>query len=152
MYDDLNYCLDSVDNEYEFSSNEWHSYVKADTVEALGNFDENDWKKLFEEIPQKSIRWKKYFAECLSDLKDENQFKVFLYLLAIDDNELLALLITQLLKNHFNEIGIILEKIDNSSELIERVKNAMPLVSDGYRNNFKLFLQNSGYDSEQISM
>ena len=80
FYDELNYSINSGASDNIYILNRWQEFLCEEASYSLENFSEDDWKKLYQELPKKSIIWLRRLAECLNKFEDENQLKLFSYL------------------------------------------------------------------------
>ena len=66
MYKELNSNIETC--EFEGSDNEWYLVACDFAGECLDLFTEEDWKVLFQELPNKSTLWKKRFNDLLINI------------------------------------------------------------------------------------
>ena len=133
-YDYLNNVIEQAESEDALTIIEWQEYISEGAIYNIDLFTDADWTILFKELPNKSVIWKKRFAECLGNPEDENQFKALIYLTKEEDLELFSIVLTQLLYYDVTTI-------DNYDEICAKIEKKLPLVSYGYQCNFNEFLE-----------
>ena len=141
MYSDIDYIISGINDNSIYSKMEWQDYLLQDSINELNNLSPEEWQKLYSELPNKPIEWKKRFAECLTNFNDKNQLQAFCILLNDNDVELFDILLAQLLHYNFNDVRSIIEKLGFADEYIERVKNNMNLVNENTKGNYNIFLE-----------
>ncbi len=134
MYDCLNYNIEGCEYDDESTLSMWYDSVCEYTIGCLEEFSEEDWKKLFKELPNKSVLWQKRFVDCLNDSQNQNQLNALIMLSNTNDLELFSLVISTLL-------GYDVSNVENIDELYEKVENSIPLVGEGYKKEFNEFLE-----------
>ena len=112
----------------------WYDTALGYTEDCLKAFTEEDWNKLFSELPTKSLIWQDRFLDCLNDPNDQNQLKALLILSTTDDLQLFTYVISALLA--YDVSGV--EDID---KLFEKVEQLMPLVGETAKKEFSQFLE-----------
>ena len=96
MFDSLNYNIDCCAYEDRLTLELWINSYCDSTRECLNAFKQEDWDKLFQELPAKSLIWKKRFIDCLIGTTEPNQLKALISLADTDDEELFVQIIMNL--------------------------------------------------------
>ena len=126
MYDKLNYNIESYEYDDLEANIAWDNLICDLTTEILDEFIDADWDKLYEEIPKKSIIWKKRFNDCiLESFEDENRIKALLLLLNTDDPELFSDALSKLDGYDFSDY-------ENSVRLYEKAESMLPELENEY--------------------
>jgi hypothetical protein len=126
MFNKLNYNIESYEYDDLETTNAWDDLICDATTEILETFTNEDWEQLYEELPNKSIIWKKRFYDCLPDIaENDNQIKSLLFLTNTDDPELFALSLAKLVNYDFSNV-------ENIDELYEKAENLLPDIKDKY--------------------
>ena len=115
MYEMLNYNIRGCEVDSNPSLREWIDIVMEDTCDCLNNFTEEDWKKLLEELPNKSTIWKKRFNDCLYDFESPYKIPALLIMANTDDEKLFIDVIKNLANCDLNNI----ENIDALNAKVE---------------------------------
>lgn len=136
MYDKLDYNIESYEYDDLETNIAWDNLICDLTSEILNKFIDADWDKLYEEIPKKSIIWKKRFNDCIPETsKDENRIKALLLLLNTDDPELFSDALSKLDGYDFSDY-------ENSVQLYEKAERMLPkLENEYYKYVIKNFLE-----------
>ena len=134
MYDKLNYNIENNEYEDESTTNAWYLDICRFTTDILEAFNEDDWSKLFRELPGKSITWKRRLSDCLTNPSDPNQLKLILYFLDLNDKELFMDLVG---------VFIDLDIKDNEAlqKMYEKAAIIKPLVNGSDRKNIDVLLK-----------
>lgn len=109
------------------------------TADCLDAFTEDDWKKFYEEVSQKSTVWKKRFIDCILDYNRPESLKALLYLTDTDDKVLFTRIIDNLLDSDLdlpkaiNDVGM--------SIVYDRVEKMLPVVDTGDQAILDAFLK-----------
>lgn len=88
MYKELNSNIETCEFEGSSADNEWNEVACDFAGDCLDAFTEEDWKVLFQELPNKTTLWKKRFNDLLINPEDPNQQKALLFLAGTDDLDL----------------------------------------------------------------
>lgn len=83
--------FDSVISEFsreDISEDYWYDCVILESVEMLKEFNDKDWKELFQSVSTKPIGWKKRLVECLGDIHNDYELEIILKLLDTTDRAL----------------------------------------------------------------
>lgn len=133
MYEELDDYLSGF-----FTGDYWYDDGFCIAREMLEEFNENDWKKLLDNILSKSIEWQIRFAYCAdSDINDEVIIKCLILLSSTEDDELFETCVDSLrcIVNS-NNIGI----ISNDRTIMRRVEKVLPKCGIVTRKIFEGFL------------
>ena len=133
MYEKLNIIISEFEQNDDITDNEWSSFAVNKAINYVDNFNEDDWKKIYQELPLKTLNWKKRLIDCL-DPNDDNQLKIIEYLASIDDKELFSDIVFKLLP--FD-----IYRLENPDLLFEKVEELLPLVDEYNQINFNNFLE-----------
>ncbi len=121
MYDKLNYNLEIYAYDDMISDNMWEDTTRDDTIEILHSFTEEDWQKLFQELPTKSTMWQKRLVDCIISEDNQNELKVLLFLANTNDPVLFAEVIVAI-------YDFDLSNIEGLDSLYDKVEKMVPLV------------------------
>ena len=85
-YEELDWFL----NDFEDPSvlDYWYDLAFEDAMDIIGQFTEDDWRRLFENLPQKPDWWKERLVYCLDKENDPHHFRVLEETLHTDDDAL----------------------------------------------------------------
>ena len=121
MYDKLNYNLEIYAYDDMISDNMWEDTTRDDTIEILHSFTEEDWQKLFQELPTKSTMWQIRLVDCIISEDNQNELKVLLFLANTNDPVLFAEVIVAI-------YDFDLSNIEGLDSLYDKVEKMVPLV------------------------
>lgn len=141
MYNSVDYIINGINDDSIYSLMEWQDYMMQDTINEINKLSDEEWQKLYDELPNKSMRWKMHFAECLTNFLDEHQLQAFIILLNEDNVELFDLMLGNMLHYNFNDIKSIIDKLDFADEFIKRVKDTKELVDDSLKRSYDIFIE-----------
>ena len=133
MYEKLDSIILELENDDERTNDEWYDFALDDAIDCVNRFKEEDWNKLYLELPSKSLNWKKRLNECM-DPNEEHQLKVIEYLANIEDIKLFSDIVYKLLP--FD-----IYKLENPNLLLEKAEELLPLVDKYNQINYSNFLE-----------
>lgn len=122
----------------DFDVDYWYDEGVGIVEEMICKFDESDWEKLAEVIPDRTVEWNKRLAYCMHDSNNVNQLKVLLDLVEINDNELFEIVVDSL-RGFTSKESIRL--IRDNLHIMSRIEELMPKVGDVTRRIFEVFLK-----------
>ena len=133
MYDKLNYNLEIYAYDDMISDNMWEDTTRDDTIEILHSFTEEDWQKLFQELPTKSTMWQKRLVDCIISEDNQNELKVLLFLANTNDPVLFAEVIVAIYDFDLSNI----EGLDSLYDKVEKMVPLVPLYRKSVLTKFK---------------
>jgi len=112
----------------QMSMDYWHNEASDIAEDMIDEFEMQDWEILINELPSKSIDYKKKLAYCINDNGNPCELSALMCMLDTDNDELLLICIGSLVyflntnnKKIFLENDVLLNKIDilmSSSNLV----------------------------------
>lgn len=137
MYKELDKYITEFAME-DFPIDYWFDEGASIAEDMIQKFDCRDWEALREELPKKTIGWKRRLSYCLHDSTDIRGLEVLLILINTDDEELFETSVDSL-RCFENSIGK--EIIYNNSEIKKKIETLMPNVGIATRKIFEEILR-----------
>ena len=134
MYDMLDSSIKECEYDDINAANEWYDVVIDIATKYLDKLQEDDWKKLFDALPQKSVIWKKRLCDCLMGEEDNYRLKALLIMANTDDIGLFSMVISCLT---FYDAS----SIENIESLYKKVEQNIDKVQGYYQEKFREFLE-----------
>ncbi len=129
--------LDNYINDFEtedFAVDYWYDEGFLIAEEMLEKFENDDWEKLIQVLPSRTIGWKRRLAYCLHDSSDLKQLEILLVLIDTDDMELFEILVDSLRSFKDNKA-----MVQNNSLIIKKIETLMPKVGEVTKKIFQEF-------------
>ncbi len=121
MYDKFDHNVTMYAYDDMISDIRWDDTTRDDTIDILEAFTEEDWQRLFQELPTKSTIWQKRFVDCIISEDNQNELKALLLLANTNDPNLFVEVIVALL-------DFDLSNIEGLDSLYDKVEKMIPLV------------------------
>jgi hypothetical protein len=93
MYEQFDYIVEDFGAAGGGPSDQWYDCFCEDAWDTLDHFEEEDWKKLEEELPNKSNAWKKCMVYCFSDNENQHEINILNDLATTEDEDLLLMVV-----------------------------------------------------------
>ncbi|TGA96123.1 hypothetical protein E4665_16580 [Sporolactobacillus shoreae] len=110
-------------NEYltdNIPMNYWYDECIFIVEDMLKNFEDEDWKNLYKELPHKEANWKVKLAECLGNLGNKYELECLLILINTNDNDLLIACADSLRNLDVSKLNI-----DNKKIITSKIVNLL---------------------------
>ena len=133
MYEQFDYIVEDFGATGGGPSDQWYDCFCEDAWDALDHFEEEDWKKLEEELPNKSNAWKKCMVYCFSDNENQHEINILNDLATTEDEDLLLMVVDRLrLSFDYNKIP----NIDIIKQRVSEIKEKAGIVNQMMINDF----------------
>ena len=123
MYEDLDYNIKNYEYDDPISDEDWSDFACDFTGEVLDEFTEEDWNKLFQELPNKSTMWKKRFSDLLTDPEDSRNLRGLMEMANTDDIKLFVNVIMNLNSFDLSEVEGLEPLFEKAEQLVNGDNN-----------------------------
>ena len=138
-YESFNSRLEKAEQSHPCTYH-WDDYLCNDARRDLKGFSNEDWQKLFDALPGKSLSWKLIFAECLRDFYDKNHLRAWAELSAEDDSELFFVLLGQMMFYNWKDYPSVLDEAGLTDRSVEKAEKILRFDDTEHTSNFRYFL------------
>ena len=132
MYEQFDYIVEDF-GAVGGPSDQWYDCYWEDAYETLVNFEEEDWKRLEEELPNKSNDWKKCMVYCFNDNENQHEINILNDLATTEDDDLL-LKVADRLRSSFDYDKI--QNIDIIKQRVSEIKETADIIDQMRINDF----------------
>lgn len=134
MFEELDRYIKEFETE-DFAVDYWYDEGVLIAGNMLQNFDNNDWESLIQELPKRTIGWKRRLAYCLHDSNDLKQLETLLVLIDTDDTELLEISVDSLRSFKDNQV-----MIQSHNLILQKMEALMPRAGIATKKIFQEFM------------